>query len=209
MKHQITMTFFRIYPQSPLTSLEKFIENGCVDELMTPQFKIHEEDTKYHDFEAQDDFKGYSFEMEFENFPIDPSVDVSNWTRTEILSRLPHSMKRNTTKDLQRKMRVLLSKCHPIHKFLKKLPKPQIRFVHSKVVKNRDDCRNYPRMSKQIARAFFENYPNSPLSSLKNFLIQNKDEINLFDSTPKNVCVGESHLNEVSDVEMDEINHDL
>ena len=43
MKHQITMTFFRIYPQSPLTSLETFIENGCVDELITPQLKIHEE----------------------------------------------------------------------------------------------------------------------------------------------------------------------
>ena len=208
MKHQITMTFFRIYPQSPLTSLEKFIENGCVDELITPQFKIHEEDTIYHAFEVKDQFKGDSFEMAFDNFPIDPSVDVSNWTRTEILSRLPDSMKRNTTKDLQRKMRVLLSKSHPIHKFLKKLSKPKIRFVHSKVVKNRDDCRNYPRLSKQIARAFFENYPNSPLSCLKNFLIQNKDEINLFDSTAKNVCVGEGHLNEVSDVEMDETDHD-
>ena len=43
MKRQIAKTFFIIHPQSPLTSLKKFVENGCVDELEMPKSILKDE----------------------------------------------------------------------------------------------------------------------------------------------------------------------
>ena len=185
MKKQIAKAFFQIYPQHPLTSLQKFIENGCVDTLEILQEPFDDEED-INTIEAQEDSteEKETFEFDSETFSTqnDPSVDVSNWSRLEILSRLPPNSEndKESTKSLQQKMRLLLSKSHPIHKFLTKMSILQIIFVHSRVVANgTENSGNYPRLRKDIAKSFFENYPNSPMSCLRHFLIQNKNEINL------------------------------
>lgn len=186
MKQQISKTFFIIYPKCPLTSLKEFFKNGCVDLLEMPESTFDEE-TQQEFIENNEELPV----MDTNEFFIedDPSVNVKNWSRSEILSRLPHKnthAKISTTK-LRRMLRNFLAAFHPIHKLLNKLPIKHIKFVHLKVCDD-EDKKSYrvsdrmpfiTKMKKQIAKAFFENYPNSPMSCLRNFLIQNKHDINL------------------------------
>ena len=56
MRHEIARTFFLIYPQSPLTSVKQFFQNGCEDKLEISQ-------SPFEDEEGNDDSLNSVFEV--------------------------------------------------------------------------------------------------------------------------------------------------
>ena len=104
---------------------------------------------------------------------VDSSVEVGHLTRVELAERLqiPVSNKQSTIQ-LQLKLRKFLRSEHSIHEFLKLLPRPDLKRLHKKVCSNSSMGSNWVKYQKSIAKAFFVNHPRNPLTSLRSFLEQ-------------------------------------
>ena len=79
---------------------------------------------------------------------------------------------RLSTIKMQVKLKQYLKAEHSIHDFLNVLPRPELIRLHKKILPNPTFKRDQKRIRKEIAEAFFVNFPRTPLTSLKSFMGQ-------------------------------------
>ena len=78
---------------------------------------------------------------------------------------------RLSTIKMQVKLKQYLKAEHCIHDFLNVLPPPELIRLHTKILPNPTFKREQKRVRKDIAEAFFANFPRTPLASLKSFIM--------------------------------------
>ena len=171
MPLEVAKFFFENHPKNPLTSLKSLIRQEWGDNFeRKSEFVLKD---KIYD-------KGDPLELN------DPSVDISNLSREEILSKLgshnTNSDRNNTrkkTKDLKRTFERKIKVSHPIHKYLSDLRNNDIKLIFCKILEMNiglrdgakyDKLPTFERMRFKISKAFFQIYPKCPMTSLKRFV---------------------------------------